>query len=285
MSTIQEPAFAKLNLTLDVLGLRPDRYHEMEMVMQSVTLCDQLTLAPQEGRTTARTNLSFLPTGDKNLAVMAANHFYQALGIPPKHFDIHIEKHIPVCAGLAGGSSDGSAVLRALNRLEGSPFTPLQLAEIGEKFGSDVPYCVVGGTALAKGRGEVLSPLPPCPHCWVVLCKPPFPVSTPELFSRIDSTKITCRPDTVGMIAALEAGDLGGVAHRLFNVFEGALPRSQHQTVEEIKSALIQLGALGSTMSGSGPTVFGLFDDQQRAKIAYDTLRQSYQETFLAETV
>ncbi len=285
MDKIQESAYAKLNLTLDVVGRRGDGYHEMEMVMQSVTLCDTLTLTPQQGRTTARTNLSFLPTGDKNLAVMAANHFYETLNQPQKHFDIHIEKRTPVCAGLAGGSSDGAAVLRALNRVEGEPFTPLELAKIGEKFGSDVPYCVLGTTALAKGRGEELTPLSPCPHCWVVLCKPPFPVSTPELFQRIDSTKITCRPDTQGMISALKAGDLGGIAHRLFNVFEEALPRTQHQTVEEIKSTLIQLGALGSTMSGSGPTVFGLFDDEGRAKAAYETLKQSYQETFLAETV
>ncbi len=285
MNIIQESAFAKLNLTLDVVGLRPDGYHEMEMVMQSVTLCDTLTLTPQEGRTTARTNLSFLPTGDKNLAVMAANHFYETLGIPQRHFEIFIEKRTPVCAGLAGGSSDGAAVLRALNRLEGSPFSPLELAKIGEKFGSDVPYCVLGTTALAKGRGEELTPLPPCPHCWVVLCKPPFPVSTPELFQRIDSTKITCRPDTLGMIAALEGGDLNGVAHRLFNVFEEALPRTQRQTVDEIKNSLIQLGALGAAMSGSGPTVFGLFDNQSIAQAAYEALKQSYQETFLAETV
>ncbi len=285
MNKIQEFAYAKLNLTLDVLQKRPDGYHEMEMVMQSVTLCDTLTLTPQPDKTTARTNLSFLPTGDKNLAVMAANHFYETLSIPQKHFDIYIEKRTPVCAGLAGGSSDGAAVLRGLNKLEGEPFSPLELAKIGEKFGSDVPYCVLGQTALARGRGEALTPLPPCPHCWVVLCKPPFPVSTPELFHRIDSIKITCRPDTQGMISALKSNDLNGVAHRLFNVFEEALPRSQRQTVDEIKSTLIQLGALGATMSGSGPTVFGLFSDENKAKSAYETLKQDYRETFLAETV
>ena len=182
--TIQAPA--KLNLTLDVLGRRADGYHDLKMVMQSITLADRLTLRPgQTPGIQVSSSFHFLPTGEKNLAGKAAVCFYQALGRPARDLDIAITKHVPVCAGMAGGSSDAAAVLRALNQLEGSPFSPEELAHVGEGVGSDVPYCVLGCTALAQGRGEVLTPLSPLPHCWVVACKPDFPVSTPELFARI----------------------------------------------------------------------------------------------------
>lgn len=279
-------AFAKLNLTLDILGKREDGYHDLRMVMQSITLADTLTLEENQGEgLRVSANLRFLPTGEKNLAAAAALRFWEALGREPEDLDIRIEKRIPVCAGMAGGSSDAAAVLRALNQRSGDPFSPKELARLGERVGSDVPYCVLGGTALAEGRGEVLTPLPPLPRCWVVACKPDFPISTPELFAQADRVKLRRRPDTAGLVAALEAGDLGGVARRMYNVFEDVLPARLYTRVAEIKNILIQCGALGANMSGSGPTAFGLFDRLEAAQEARACLAQRYRDTFLCETV
>jgi 4-diphosphocytidyl-2-C-methyl-D-erythritol kinase len=279
-------AYAKLNLTLDVLNRRPDGYHDIRMIMQSITLTDTLTLTPREdGQVQVTSNLSFLPGGEKNLAAAAALRFWEALGVEPRGLDIHIEKRIPVCAGMAGGSSDAAAVLRALNQAEGNPFSPLELARVGEAVGSDVPYCVLGGTALAEGRGEKLTPLSPLPKCWAVVCKPAFPISTPELFHRIDSVKTRCRPDTTGALNALASGDLSGVARRMYNVFEDALSERQQSRVWQIKTILIQCGALGATMSGTGPTAFGLFDRKDWAEEAFRQLQESSPETFLVQTV
>lgn len=279
-------AFAKLNLTLDILGKREDGYHDLRMVMQSITLADTLTLEENQGEgLRVSANLRFLPTGEKNLAAAAALRFWEALGREPENLDIRIEKRIPVCAGMAGGSSDAAAVLRALNQRSGKPFSPKELARLGERVGSDVPYCVLGGTALAEGRGEVLTPLAPLPRCWVVACKPDFPISTPELFAQADRVKLRRRPDTAGLVAALEAGDLGGVARRMYNVFEDVLPARLYTRVAEIKNILIQCGALGANMSGSGPTAFGLFDRLEAAQEARACLAQRYRDTFLCETV
>ena len=279
-------AFAKLNLTLDILGKREDGYHDLRMVMQSITLADTLTLEENRGEgLRVSANLRFLPTGEKNLAAAAALRFWEALGREPENLDIRIEKRIPVCAGMAGGSSDAAAVLRALNQRAGAPFSPKELARLGERVGSDVPYCVLGGTALAEGRGEVLTPLAPLPRCWVVACKPDFPISTPELFAQADRVKLRRRPDTAGLVAALEAGDLGGVARRMYNVFEDVLPARLYTRVAEIKNILIQCGALGANMSGSGPTAFGLFDRLEAAQEARACLAQRYRDTFLCETV
>ena len=222
---------------------------------------------------------------DSCLALLVAVRAMKQLGRPARDLDIAITKHVPVCAGMAGGSSDAAAVLRALNQLEGSPFSPEELAHVGEGVGSDVPYCVLGCTALAQGRGEVLTPLSPLPHCWVVACKPDFPVSTPELFARIDSCRIRRRPDADGLMAALDQGDLMEVARRMYNVFEDVLPERQFARVADIKNTLIQQGALGANMSGTGPTAFGLFASQTQAQAAYNALKQRYQEVFLAETV
>ena len=279
-------AFAKLNLTLDILGKRPDGYHDLRMVMQSISLADTLILEENQGEgLRVSANLRFLPTGEKNLAAAAALRFWEALGREPEDLDIRIEKRIPVCAGMAGGSSDAAAVLRALNQRSGEPFSPKELAQIGERVGSDVPYCVLGGTALAEGRGEVLTPLPPLPRCWVVACKPDFPVSTPELFAQADRVKLRRRPDTSGLISALEAGDLGGVARRMYNVFEDVLPPRLAVRVAEIKNRLVQCGALGANMSGSGPTAFGLFEGREEAERARACLAERYRDTFLCETV
>ncbi len=279
-------ANAKLNLTLDVLGRRPDGYHDMRMIMQSVELADLLDITRSgSGELRVSTNLHFLPNNAKNLAAQAALRWWEAQGNASQGLDITIDKHIPVCAGMAGGSSDAAAVLRALNELEGAGLSPAQLARIGERVGSDVPYCVTGGTALAEGRGEVLTPLPPLPPCWVVLCKPEFSISTPALFAKIDSVKLRCRPDTQGVIAALEEQDLVGVARRMYNVFEDALPERQRSRVNDIKNVLIQCGALGASMSGTGPTAFGLFDSEALAREAQERLTGVGGEVFLTRTV
>lgn len=279
-------AHAKLNLTLDVLGRRPDGYHDLRMVMQSVALADVLTLEESgDGELRVRTNLHFLPNNEKNLAAQAALRWWEARGQVPRGLEITIEKSVPVCAGMAGGSSDAAAVLRALNQMEGAPLSLREVAKIGERVGSDVPYCILGGTALAEGRGEILTPLPPLPQCWAVLCKPEFSISTPALFAKIDSVRLRCRPDTQGVIAALEAGDLHGVARRMYNVFEDALPERQRARVNDIKNVLIQCGALGASMSGTGPTAFGLFDDEGLAREARERLADWGGEVFLTQTV
>ena len=277
---------AKLNLTLDVLGKRLDGYHDMKMVMQSITLFDRVNLSfEEEKELRVYSNLTFLPNDEKNLAGKAAVCFYRTLGKEFPGLTIRLDKDIPVCAGMAGGSSDAAAVLRGLNRMEGEPFSDLELARVGEQVGSDVPYCVLGCTALAEGRGEILTPLPALPACWVVVCKPEFSISTPELFARIDNCKVRHRPDTDGVLAALKAGDLNGVARRMYNVFEDVLPERQRARVSDIKNILIQCGALGANMSGTGPTSFGLFDKEERAKEAVARLSEQYKETFLARTV
>lgn len=285
MAVTEVFAQAKLNLSLDVLRRRADGYHDLCMVMQTVGLSDRLRLETGTGAPLRMSSdLGFLPANEKNLAAAAALRLCQAAGADPGGLSIQLWKTIPVCAGLAGGSADAAAVLRGLNRLLRLELPRERLAEIGAQVGSDVPYCVYGGTALAQGRGEQLSPLPPLPPCRVVLCKPAFSVSTPELFGRIDCTRIRRRPDTGGLIAALEGGDLEGVARRMYNVFEDALPARRAGEIREIKNTLIQCGALGASMSGTGPTVFGLFSDPDAAATACRLLKERYGETFLTET-
>lgn len=281
---MQVKAYAKLNLTLDILRKREDGYHDLQMVMQSIDLADTLTVTPTVGPGAMQTNLAYLPADGRNLAQLAAAGFREATGRGGE-VDIAIEKRIPVCAGLAGGSSDAAAVLRAMNELTGAGLEPMELARIGERVGSDVPYCVVGGTALAEGRGERLTPLPPLPHCYVAVCKPSFPISTPQLFSRVDVRKIVRRPDTAGLLAALEAGDLTGVARRMYNVFENVLEPRRRAEIDAIKATLIDCGALGASMSGSGPTVFGLFAGREEAGEACQRLEELYKSVFLCETV
>ena len=286
MKELTIPAYAKINLTLDVLGKRPDGYHDLSMVMQSVSLADQVIIREtgEEGFT-LKTDLGFLPGADKNIAGVAARAFARHTGADLSGLEIELQKHIPVCAGTARGSSDGAAVLRGLNRWFSCGLSLRHLAEIGEEVGSDVPYCVLGCTALAEGRGEKLTCLPALPDCHIVLCKPGFSVSTPELFRRIDELKLRFHPDTAGVRAALEEGDLAGVSRRMFNVFEEALPAQRRAVVEEIKSTLLSRGALGACMSGTGPTVFGIFDNAESARSVADELKQSYAETFLTKNV
>ena len=271
-----EPACAKLNLVLDILGKRPDGYHEMRMVMQSIDLADHVTVSTCPGKEiVVTTDLPYLPKGDGNIAAKAALWFFSSVGMEPEGLAIDIQKNVPVCAGMAGGSSDGAAVLRVLRRLYMPDMTEEQLEEIGALVGSDVPYCVRGGTVLAEGRGERLTDLPPLPPCWLVVCKPSCSVSTPELFAQVRLKKLRCHPDTAGMMNALERQDLEGIARRLYNVFEDVLPR-RYAEVFVIKNELLELGAMAASMTGSGPTVFGIFQDQETAAQAAGALSKQY---------
>lgn len=286
MRELQIPAYAKINLTLDVLGKRPDGYHELSMVMQSVSLADTVILRETaEKEFSLTTNLGFLPGADKNIAAVAARVFAAHTGVSLEGLQIELQKRIPVCAGTAGGSSDGAAVLRGLNDWFSTGLSLEELARMGEKVGSDVPYCVLGCTALAQGRGEKLTRLPALPACFIVLCKPAFPISTPELFHRIDEVKLHFHPDTPGVLQALEQRDLTGVSRRMFNVFEEVLPAPRQAVIQEIKNTLLSHGALGACMSGTGPTVFGIFDQEAPARAVCDLLGQSYQETFFTHSV
>ena len=276
-------------MTLDVTGRREDGYHTVEMVMQSIALHDTVRVTTIHGEKKPRgivlsCSLPFLPTDERNLAYRAAELFYKETGALLETCEIHIEKRIPVAAGLAGGSTDAAAVLRALNALHTAGLTDDELCEMGLKLGADVPFCLRGGTMLAQGIGEELSLLPDMPHCWVVLCKPPFAVSTREVYQEIDSVPLTQRPDTDGMIKALESCDYKGVCDRLMNVMETVTATKRRQ-IGEIRAVLRENGADATLMSGSGPTVYGLFSDRIAADAAATVLASRFSETFLTETV
>ncbi len=279
-------AYGKLNLSLDIVSRRNDGYHDMCMVMQTIDLTDELTLTAQkEDGIQVSTNLRFLPKDDRNLAAKAAKVFQRRIGGDWDGLLIEIEKHIPVCAGMGGGSADAAAVLRSLNQCSLRPMPIDQLSLIGMEIGADVPYCVMGGTALAEGLGERLTPLPSLPSCHIVVCKPAFSISTPELFGNIDCKKIRCRPDTGGILSALQAEDLPGVARRMYNVFEDTLTDRRGSEIQEIKGELLSCGALGASMSGTGPTVFGLFEDLDKAREAFHKLQNRYEDVFLTHPV
>ena len=280
-----EPAWAKLNLSLDVLGARSDGFHDLRMIMQSVDLHDDVTVTLDDtGTCRAETNRSYLPCGADNVAVRAAQVFLARAGLKcGVHIRLH--KRIPVCAGLGGGSSDAAAVLRALERLTGAGFTRTQLEEMGAEIGSDVPYCVAGGTMLAEGRGEKLTVLKPAPRFFVAVCKPDFPISTPALFARVDGVTITDRPDTDAMLAAIEHGDADTLCANVRNVFEQALDGEQRERIETIKCDLLAYGAKTSAMTGSGSVVFGLFSDKAACRRACEALQGECVKTFCAEFV
>ena len=271
-------AHAKLNLSLDVLGKNPDGYHDLRMVMQTVDFGDDLDVELRpDGQFTIDPGQSYLPADGRNLAMKAAQLFLAGTGLGAR---IAVTKRIPVCAGMGGGSADAAAVLRALDQLTGRGMSVAELCALGLQVGSDVPFCVMEGAALAEDRGEKLTPLPGLPDCAIVICKPPFAISTPELFGRVDGRRSRLRPDTAGIVAAMGAGDLAGVARRMYNVFEDVLDRRQ-QEVFSIKSELTGLGALGAAMTGSGSAVFGLFDSGETAQLAFDALSARYDECWL----
>ena len=285
MDRVTEKACAKLNLSLDVLARRADGYHDMKMVMCSAAVWDNVTLSLRtDGKTDVWTSFPWLPRDGRNLAVKAAEAFCAALGEPYPGLDVRIEKKVPVGAGMAGGSADAAAVLRGLNALTGAGLSADTLREVALTVGSDVPYCVAGGMALAQGRGELLTPLPPMPACSVVICKPSFSISTGELFRRLDGRQVRTHPDTAGLTAALEAGDLPGVAVRMFNIFEDVLPRNTPH-IRSIRGVLLDAGALGAVMTGTGSAVFGVFGDPDLAEKARRQLAGSYHDCFLTEII
>lgn len=281
MNRISESAYAKLNISLDVTGLMPDGYHEMRMVMQSVELCDDVRISlTDEPGIRVRTNFRFLPCDGRNIAAKAARAFFDAAGVKDKGADITLKKRVPVGAGLGGGSSDAAAVLRGLNKLLDTGFSPEQLEELGRALGSDVPFCVRGGTQLATGRGDVLRPLRALPDCFIVICKPGFSISTPELFKQIGTRKSHTHPDTEGMLSAVERGDLTGVTQRMYNVFEDVLPH-RCGAIADIKGQLLDLGAMGTMMTGTGSAVFGVFGRTEEAERARWELSQRWRDCFL----
>ena len=282
--SLAECAWGKLNLTLDILRRREDGYHDLRMVMQSVALCDTVRCTTGGEGMVLTTDSRQLPLDGSNLAWRAAEVFFREAGVSPVGLNLHITKRIPVSAGMAGGSTDGAAVLRILRELYCPHMPQTELERIGSLVGSDVPYCVRGTTALAEGRGEKLTDLPPLPRCTILLCKPDFPISTPELFRQVQVKRLRLHPDTPGMIRALEAGDLDGVCRRVYNVFEEVLPK-RYQRVLEIKQTMLRMDAMAAAMTGSGPTVFGIFRDAGRAEETAELLRQDFRQVFLTEPV
>ena len=280
---INVDAFAKINLSIDIVSKLPTGYHNMRMIMQSLKLGDELSVRCEKGEgINVKTNLKYLPNDRRNIAARAAEIFFAHTRIAGYKTEIVIKKRIPVCAGLGGGSSDGGAVLRGLNTMFETKLGRKTLEVLGDKLGSDVPFCIAGGTMLAEGKGEILTEVPPLPNCTVVVCKPPFAISTPELFSKIKCDKIHLRPDTDGLVSALEEQSLAKTARRMYNVFEDVLPQNAG-AVETIKQRLLDYGALGAVMTGTGSAVFGLFDDAYNAKEAKKQLGQDYRECFLTE--
>lgn len=277
-------ANAKINLTLDILGKRADGFHDLAMVMQSLALCDDVTVALCAGEEiTCRVDGADLAGDGTNLAVKAAKAYCAAAGIAPRGIAIAIQKRIPIAAGMAGGSADAAATLRGMNALF-SALSEQQLFEVGASVGSDVPFCLLGGTALAEGRGERLTPLKAAPRLPLVVCKPDFPISTPVLFARADSVAIAARPDTPAMLRAIETGNGAAMCAEVANVFEQVLGEGESE-VFAIKEALLAHGALAAQMTGSGPTVFGLFADEKTAQKACDALKLRYRETYCTKFV
>ena len=282
---IEEKAFAKLNISLDVKNRRPDGYHEMAMVMQTVSLCDTIKLKRTDSSgISASCSVSFIPCDDRNLAVRAARLYLNKIGCPESGIRMNIEKKIPVGAGLAGGSADAAAVLRGMNRLFSDSLSREELIELSEEIGSDVPFCLLGGTMFASGRGEILSPVRPMPECFYVICKPSFSISTPDMFRTLDRIKVKGHPDTEGILIALEEQNLAEICRRMYNVFEDIGDRRM-RTVAEIKSGLLDCGAEGAVMSGTGSAVFGIFKDRETARSAAEEMKRRFPFSSCAENV
>ena len=285
MTTVFEPAYAKVNLTLDVLGKRDDGYHDLQSVMQTISLRDDIEIDIGTGKPwKLLCNKEGIPTDQRNLAWKAAKVYCDAMNKDPDGLEIRITKRIPSQAGLGGGSADAAAVLRALNEHYGNPLSIMALAELGAQVGSDVPFCVVGGTAMVEGRGERLRMLPNMPDCVFVVCKPDFPISTPELFRKIDEKTIAKRPDNRAMESAILAGDLGRVAENLFNVFDPVVTED-HLELNYIKSIFNSYGSIGQQMTGSGSAVFCLVPEFEFAAVICNMLRENYPQVFVAKPV
>ena len=261
-------ANAKINLALDVLGRRENGYHDVRMIMQTVGMYDRLKIEIDENEPGIRltANLPYIPTDDHNLVVKAAKLLMEEKGIK-SGLSIRLDKFIPVAAGLGGGSSDAAQTLIGVNRLFHLGYTKEELAVKGAAIGADVPYCVMQGTALSEGIGEILTPLAPMPDCSILLCRPQISVSTREIYAAIDAEEVTVHPDIDRMIRALKEGDLRTVTDPacMYNVLE-TVTAARYPVISEIEQVMTGCGALRSVMSGSGPTVFGVFDDREKAE-------------------
>ena len=285
MTTLYEGAFAKLNLTLDVLGKRPDGYHDIKSVMQTVSVRDDIEIDLDTGKPwKLLCSDGNIPADERNLAWKAARLYFDTIGKEPDGIEIRITKRIPVQAGMGGGSADAAAVLRALNRHYGHPLSIPALAELGGQIGSDVPFCVLCGTAMAEGRGERLRKLPDLPDCFFVICKPDFSVSTPELYNKIDSEPIHKHPDHTAMESALLAGDLGKICENIYNVFDSIVTK-EHLELNYIKSIFNSYGAVGMQMTGSGSAVFCIVPEFEFAAVICSMLKENYPQVYIAKAV
>ncbi len=285
MTTLYEGAFAKLNLTLDVLGKRPDGYHDIKSVMQTISIRDDIEIDVGTGKPWClKCDKPEIPTDETNLAWKAASAFFDVIKKDPQGIEIRITKRIPSQAGLGGGSADAGAVLRALNRHYGEPFSIGALAELGSLVGSDVPFCTICGTAMVEGRGEKLRKLPDLPDCVFVVCKPDFASSTPELYRKLDEKQIARRPDHRAMESALIAGDIGKIAENLCNVFDPVVTE-EHLELNYIKSIFNSYGSVGQQMTGSGSAVFALVTEFEYAAVICNMLKENYPGIFIAKPV
>ena len=277
MDRMQLKAMAKINLGLDVLRRREDGYHEVRMIMQTVHIFDQLQLEKRrEEGIRVRTNLYYLPENENNLVFKAAKLLREEFDLPGG-ISIQLKKYIPVAAGMAGGSSDAAAVLFGMNRMYDLGLSMEELMERGVKLGADVPYCIMRGTAMAEGIGEILSPLPPMPPCTILVAKPGIGVSTRFVFENLRADALSFHPDIDGMAEALKAQDLKALTGLMGmgNVLE-TVTIPAHPVIQRLKEAMMRNGALAALMSGSGPTVFGIFENKQAAKRAYAALNRGH---------
>lgn len=263
-------AYAKINLGLDVVQELPNGYHEVRMIMQTVGIYDELTLEKTDAGIYLTTDSGELPTDENNLIYRAARLMQQTYQIEDG-VRIHLRKTIPIAAGMAGGSTDAAATMKGMNNLFGLGLSVPELMELSVRIGADVPYCILGGTALAEGIGEKLTSLPAAPSCHVLIAKPDINVSTKYVYEHLDSAGIQHHPDIDGMVSAIRAGSLPGILERLENVLE-AVTIPLYPVIADLKKRMLELGAAGSLMSGSGPTVFGIFTDSKKAACAYEQL-------------
>ena len=285
MITLYEGAFAKLNLTLDVLGKREDGYHDLKSVMQTVSVRDDIEIDVGTGKPwVVKCTAEGIPTDETNLAWKAAKIYLDAVGKDPNGLEIRITKRIPSGAGMGGGSADAAAVLRALNRHYVNPFSVLALAELGAQVGSDVPFCTVCGTAMVEGRGERLRKLPDMPDCFFVICKPEFSISTPELYRKLDAREIPKHPNNQAMESALLAGDLGKICENIYNVFDPVVTE-EHLELNYIKSIFNSYGSAAQQMTGSGSAVFAIVENFEYAAVLCNMLRDNYPQVYIAKPV
>ncbi len=271
MNEYQLKAFAKINLGLDVVCKLPNGYHEVKMIMQNVGIYDELTLAKIPEGITMTCDDAELPTDENNLVYKAAKLMLAEYHIT-EGVRIHLNKNIPIAAGMAGGSTDAAAVMKGINELFALNAPLTRLMELGVRIGADVPYCIMGGTALAEGIGENLTPLPPMPHCLILVAKPDINVSTKYVYEHLDAAPIAHHPDIDGMTEAIRAGDLQGILNRMENVLE-TVTVPAHPIINTIKNRMLALGAANSLMSGSGPTVFGIFTEDETARKAFEQIK------------